>query len=183
MTVGVYIRSIGNPPLFTSRHCHILYDIFMETAHWRRPTPAGRRRIIIVDDNPFFAYCLRVWLENEADLGVAAVITTLADAAARIPQTEADLLVIDVKLGLHSGLELGRRLRRELRVATPILFVSTVAEPAAGELAGIPNSRFARKTTRPREFLDVLRGILGAAPSERAGADGSGLTQYEWAER
>lgn len=129
--------------------------------------PLTRRRVLIVDDHPFFAACLRTLLDNESDLVVCGYAATSAELGPRIERLRPDLLVIDLSLGAESGLELGRHLRA-LQITTPILFTSTVRELTRAELDGVPRSGFIAKTQKPAAFLAALRAILDqdlAAPA------------------
>jgi DNA-binding NarL/FixJ family response regulator len=127
---------------------------------------AEKRRVLIVDDHRFFASCLRALLENESDLTVCDIAGTSRDLGSRIEKLRPDLLVIDLSLGTESGLELGRRLR-ELHIATPILFISTVGQPTRSQLAGVGHSAFIAKSRHPAEFLAALRAILALSDSPR----------------
>jgi DNA-binding NarL/FixJ family response regulator len=120
---------------------------------------AVKRRVLIVDDNEFFAACLSRLLNNESDLTVCDVTTTPVQLDSRIKRLHPDIIVLDVSLGADNGLDLGRRLR-EMQIATPILFISTLYQPTRAQLAAVSHSAFVPKSGRPSDVLTALRSIL-----------------------
>jgi DNA-binding NarL/FixJ family response regulator len=76
----------------------------------------------------FFTTCLRELLNNQGDFVVYATAHSLRGLSKRVAFYKPDLLVIDLALGLESGLDLAQKLRAE-RIITPILFVSTLDRP------------------------------------------------------
>jgi CheY-like chemotaxis protein len=118
-----------------------------------------RRRVLIVEDHPFFAACLRSLLDSEGDLVVCDIAPNSTDLIPRIERLRPDLLIIDLSLGTECGLRLGRQLR-QIRISTPILFMSSLARPAREQLSTIAHSAFVPKGRKPAEFLAALREIL-----------------------
>jgi DNA-binding NarL/FixJ family response regulator len=70
-------------------------------------------RCLIVDDNRGFLEVARVLLEAEG-VRVAGVARSAADGMARAQELKPDVILIDVDLGDGSGVELARRMAREL---------------------------------------------------------------------
>lgn len=66
-----------------------------------------RIRIALIDDHPLMGHGLAALLARESDFEITAVGSTLAEAAALIAaDTPPDVLLLDVKLGDESGLDL-----------------------------------------------------------------------------
>lgn len=122
----------------------------------------GRRRVLIIEDNPFFAGCLRSLVESESDLAVCDVIGSAAEVRERIGQLQPDVLIVDLALGTECGLRLGMWLRAN-QVLTPIVFVSTLGRPSREQLSAIGRSIFVPKSRKPAEFLAAVRETAGAA--------------------
>lgn len=132
----------------------------MPTTTTRTGTPV-RRRVLIIEDNPFFADCLRSLLDNEADLEVCDIVPTPAEVGERIGRHRPDVLIVDLALGTECGLRLGMHLR-EQQVFTPIVFVSTLGRPSKEQLSDIGRSTFVAKSRKPADFLAAVREILGS---------------------
>lgn len=64
-------------------------------------------RLAIVDDHPLLGQGVASLLDKEADMDVIGVGSSLADAAALLARSDPpDVLLLDVKLGPESGLDL-----------------------------------------------------------------------------
>jgi len=126
------------------------------------PSKPEPKRILILDDNAFFARCLASLIEHEGDLVVCSVADSSRVLLERLPLTRPDLLVIDIALGNENGLEVARRLRAR-SVATPIMLTSSMDTPDEESLREIGRCRFVPKDKRPRELISQLRHCLAAA--------------------
>ena len=120
---------------------------------------SDKSRVLIVDDNWFFAAGLRVLIDNEDDLLVCDCIRSEQHLVERIHLLRPHLLVIDLSLGQQSGLDVARRLRKQA-VLTPILFISSAFEPTPAEFATVQKCSFAQKGSRPTEVLKSIRKVL-----------------------
>lgn len=130
---------------------------------------SDKSRVLIVDDNWFFAAGLRVLIDNEDDLLVCDCIRSEQHLVERIHLLHPHLLVIDLSLGRQSGLEVARSLRQQ-SVETPILFISSAFEPSPAEFATVEKCSFAQKGSRPTEVLKSIRKAL----TTTAASGGSG---------
>jgi len=124
-----------------------------------KPEP---KRILILDDNAFFARCLASLIEHEGDLVVCSVTDSSRALLERLPHARPDLLVIDIALGDENGLEVARKLRAR-SVATPIMLTSSMDTPDETSLREIGRCRFVPKDKRPRELISQLRHCLSCA--------------------
>src|SRR4051794_2845010 len=76
-----------------------------------RPGPRdGPIRIFIVDDHPIVRRGLIEAIHEQADMTVCGESDGDADALARITAAQPDVAIVDLSLGLESGLELVRTL-------------------------------------------------------------------------
>ena len=119
--------------------------------------PAGHPHILVVDDDPAIRELLSAYL-GQHDLR----ITTAADGDAMralLGEQVIDLVVLDLKLGAESGLDLARRLRD--KSAIPIVMLSGQGEEADRVMAlELGADDYLTKPFSPRELLARVRAIL-----------------------
>jgi DNA-binding response OmpR family regulator len=118
---------------------------------------AGHPHILVVDDDSVIRELLSTYLEQN-DLRV----TTVANGAAMralLGKQVIDLVVLDLKLGGESGLDLARRLRDQS--AIPIVMLSGQSEEADRVMAlELGADDYVTKPFSPRELLARVRAIL-----------------------
>jgi len=86
----------------------------------------GAARILVADDNRTFLHQIVEMLEDNYQ-----VIGTVADGGsvcAEASRLQPDLMVLDISMGEHSGIEIARQLRRE-GYAGQIVFLSVHEDP------------------------------------------------------
>lgn len=132
--------------------------------------PAGRR-ILIIDDNSFFSFCLRTLIDREQELAVCDIAASEEDLTERISHYRPDLLVVDLSVGRQGGYDLACMLRRS-GIETPILFVSTANPLPRSRLEQIPGAEFACKGGNPRLLIARIKALLGVAEPDAAWPDG-----------
>ena len=116
-------------------------------------------KILICEDNKLAMNTLSFILEKEgfksdtAEDGNKAIIL--------LQQTVYDLILVDIHLPFHSGLELIKYLRSDLKMKTPVLVLTAFSDPQmqlqAGEL-GI--SGYIVKPFNPSDLIQQIRSIL-----------------------
>lgn len=121
------------------------------------------RHILVIDDNEYLLYLLRSVLEDE-DYQVS-VISRGDGAQELIRENPPDLVILDLKLGDASGLDILEALRSQETTATiPVLIYSAAileAESAARLVAGNP-TRYGNVSVLRKPFdVDVLLARVG----------------------
>jgi len=120
-------------------------------------TQAGPPHVLVVDDDHSIREALANYL-GQHDLRVTAV----ADGGAMralLGKQVIDLIVLDLKLGAESGLDLARRLRDQS--AIPIVMLSGQSEEADRVMAlELGADDYLTKPFSPRELLARVRAIL-----------------------
>jgi DNA-binding NarL/FixJ family response regulator len=119
-------------------------------------------RCLIVDDSDGFIRAATELLEREG----ATVVGAAADGeviVALARETRPDVVLIDLDLGVESGIDVARRLEAALGDgAPPMVLISTYGEPDVAELvAAAPVLGFVSKSALSRHRLDAL---LSASP-------------------
>ena len=112
-------------------------------------------RILICEDNKLALKVLTAALEKQGfEVFTAEDGNTAMNA---LGQRKYDLIILDIHLPFHSGLELVKHLRHDLRKKTPVIIISAFSDPQvitqAKEL-GV-NDYF----TKPINAKDILNRI------------------------
>lgn len=81
-------------------------------------------KILICDDDPAVVSVIRFKLVRE-ELGDIAVATDGREALSLLQDNVFDLILTDIHMPYHSGLELISHIRQKLKLSTPILILST----------------------------------------------------------
>ena len=121
----------------------------------------GRRRVLMVEDDPAAARLMALWFEQ---LGWDVEHAVTAEEALRqATATPPDVITVDIMLPGMDGWNLLQRLRaKETLAHIPVLVVSVVASEAQGRAYGA--TAVANKPLSQDDLLAVLRrsGLMGA---------------------
>ncbi len=133
-----------------------------------------KRKILIVDDEPFILRVLKMKLE----LGGYEVVTASngAEALEKMAQDPPAVLITDINMPHMGGQELCRRLA-ECSEQSPIftIVVTSDADRAIREWsAQSGNTRFVEKPFSPRKILALVDGHFSPDDTVQAGAGGAG---------
>jgi DNA-binding response OmpR family regulator len=116
-------------------------------------------KILICEDNKLALKTISVVLEREGFISETAENGN--DAIILLENNVYDLIVVDIHLPYHSGLELVKFLRSDLKRNTPVLIVTAFSDQQmqrqAGEL-GIDG--YIVKPFNPSELMEKIRSIL-----------------------
>jgi DNA-binding response OmpR family regulator len=116
-------------------------------------------KILICEDNPMAMKTLSVILEREGFDTDTAEDGNLAINL--LQRNEYDLLVVDIHLPYHSGLELVKFLRSDLGKDTPALVLTAFSDPQMQRQAGeLGISGYIVKPFNPSDLVTRIRSIL-----------------------
>jgi len=120
-----------------------------------------KHRVFIVDGEHVFRRGLRDLLETEPGLMVAGEAASVADALATVQASMPDLILIEIAIEKHSGMDLIKSLR-DMGVKCPILVLSTrqerkYAEPALRRGA----NGYIMKRESGERIVEVAREVIG----------------------
>ena len=126
-------------------------------------------RILLAEDNPADVYLIRVALEEhgiDLPLEVAAdgkEVLQIIERESRAESTDLSLIILDLNLPRHDGIEIMERLLETGRLAqVPVVVLTSSDSPRDRSLAGnLGAARFLRKPSNLEQFLS-----LGAAFKE-----------------
>jgi len=116
-------------------------------------------RILICEDNKLASKTLSVVLEREG------YITDSAEdgnkAIVLLQQNLYDLVVVDIHLPFHSGLELIKFMRADLTSKTPVLIVTAFSDPQMQKQAGeLGIDGYIVKPFNPSDLINKVSEIL-----------------------
>ena len=142
-------------------------------------TPADIR-LIVVDDHPVVREGTASLLAAQPGVAVVATAGSIDDARAAIDRVEADVLLLDIRLGSDSGL----RLLGERRDGPAIIVLTAYDYPQYAEAAlRLGASGFVLKTAPIGELLDAIRRVAGGglafAVRPRSGVGAVRLSERE----
>ncbi len=116
-------------------------------------------RILICEDNRLALKTISVVLEREGFTSETA--ENGSDAIVLMQNNIYDMVIVDIHLPYHSGLELVQYLRSDLKLQTPVLIVTAFSDPQirrrASEL-GIDG--YIIKPFSPADLISTIRTIL-----------------------
>jgi PAS domain S-box-containing protein len=135
-------------------------------------------RILLVEDSPTQAEAVRAALE---DGGYVVMVAPSGDEALRVLAAEpVDVVVSDVMMpGAVDGYELCRRIKRGERHETPVMLLTSLADPLdiiRGLEAGADN--FLTKPCEPAHLLERLSVLLATRRARTRGRVRAGVTVY-----
>jgi two-component system, OmpR family, catabolic regulation response regulator CreB len=139
-------------------------------AEMRAQVPQGRRRILVVEDEPGIADTIRYALSTDGfDPHVCALG---GDALAALEAGDFALAILDVGLPDVNGFELFRQIRA--RAALPVIFVTARAEEV-DRIVGLELGAddYVAKPFAPRELVARVRTVLRRVNAREAVYDAS----------
>ncbi|MGB2567311.1 response regulator [Micromonospora citrea] len=117
-------------------------------------------RVVIVDDQALVRAGFRMVLDSQPDLAVVGEAIDGADALRVLARTEADVVVMDVRMPTMDGVEATRRICRDNPGGPRVLVLTTFdteADAFAALRAGA--SGFLLKNVPPEELLAAIRVV------------------------
>jgi DNA-binding NtrC family response regulator len=114
-------------------------------------------RVLVVDDEPIVLKSCRLVIEAEGWEMISA--SSVAEALSILESMTPELLLVDVKMPVHDGMYLMRKVR-EKRPGIPIIVMSGYATgETIKEAEGLGAAIFLPKPFTPDELADTLRSV------------------------
>jgi DNA-binding NtrC family response regulator len=121
-------------------------------------------KVLVVDDEPIVLKSCRMVLEAEGCEVIAA--SSVEEALAILGRQIPELLLIDVKMPVHNGMYLMRRVK-EKRPGIPIIVMSGYAtSETIQEAEDLGAATFLPKPFTPDELAGTIRMVLADARGE-----------------
>ena len=129
-------------------------------SHPRPASPAGKRRLFLVEDHPVTREGFAQLINYQADLQVCGQAGTAAKALGAIDGLRPDLVIVDLSLAESSGLELIKDLKTR-HPSLPTLVLSTYDEALYAERALRAGARgYVMKQAPTSEVMAAIRLTL-----------------------
>ncbi|MEV4482467.1 response regulator transcription factor [Micromonospora coxensis] len=117
-------------------------------------------RVVIVDDQALVRAGFRMVLDSQPDLAVVGEAIDGADALRVLARTEADVVVMDVRMPTMDGVEATRRICRDHPAGPRVLVLTTFdTEDDAFAALRAGASGFLLKNVPPEELLAAIRVV------------------------
>ena len=116
-------------------------------------------RVFLLDDHEIVRRGLRELLEAEGDIEVVAEAGTAEEAIGRIPATNPDVAVLDVRLPDGSGVEVCREVRSVRPELACIMLTSYADDEALFEAIMAGASGYVLKQVKGSELVDAIRRV------------------------
>jgi two-component system, NarL family, response regulator DegU len=128
--------------------------------------PAGRTRILIADDDRFFAEMLRSALSSHDEFDVVGVFENGADAVAGTESLKPALVLMDVAMPVLDGIEATRKLRELADPPTVVLITGEDSESNGKRAYEAGAAAYLRKSQELVSVIDVVVAVsrLSAMP-------------------
>jgi len=133
------------------------------------PTPL-KARILLADDHALVREGLRLILERQPDLEVAAEASDGAEAIERALHTDLDLAVLDVSMPRLTGLQAARRLRTQRPNLKVLMLSMHDNEQFFFEALKVGASGYVLKTAADEDLVAACRAALRGEPFLYPGA-------------
>ncbi|HUB21960.1 MAG TPA: response regulator transcription factor [Streptosporangiaceae bacterium] len=118
-------------------------------------------RVVLADDQALLRGTFRLLLDSEPDMKVVAEAGTGAEAIARVRDTRADLVLMDIRMPDMDGIEATNRITADESLAGVKILILTTYETddlvVAALRAGA--SGYLGKGTAPSVLLDAIRTV------------------------
>jgi CheY-like chemotaxis protein len=138
--------------------------------------------VLLADDNPSDVYLIREALREhsvDCDLRVASdgkdAIDIISGQRADIKVSDLSLIILDLNLPRHDGIEILQRLRESSNVHVPVVVLTSSDSPRDRLMAtDLGAARYLRKPSNLNEFLElgaIFKELLGQATKSRAAGE------------
>lgn len=121
--------------------------------------PGMTVRVFLVDDHDVVRRGVRSLIENEPDLVVVGEAGTAAEALARIPPTQPEVAVIDVRLPDGNGVEVCREIRSRHPEIKCLILTSFADDEALFDAIMAGAAGYLLKQIKENDLVDAVRRV------------------------
>ena len=119
-----------------------------------------KKKTFIVDDHPVFRRGIRQLLQLAVEIELIGEAANCDEALTGIAATQPDLVLLDLRLGENSGLELLRKIRSQWPAIKVVILTVSDAEEDLTEALRDGATGYLLKDMEPEELLEGVRHAL-----------------------
>jgi DNA-binding NarL/FixJ family response regulator len=120
----------------------------------------SKKRIMVIDDHPIVRRGLAGLLSEESDLSIGGEAASGSEALAALAKDRPDMIILDISLPDHDGIELCRKIRNRYP-KLPILVMSIHSEVLyADRVLRAGANGYIMKHEAPNKIVGAIRQIL-----------------------
>jgi len=123
-------------------------------------TEHNKKKTFIVDDHPVFRRGIRQLLQLAVEIELIGEAASFDGALTGIAATQPDLVLLDLRLGENSGLELLRKIRSQWPAIKVVILTVSDAEEDLTEALRDGATGYLLKDMDPEELLEGVRHAL-----------------------
>ena len=140
------------------------FELLVEKVSSSTPDVLRKKRILIVDDDPYYAKMVREWIREfyRADV-VLAGMQAISYLLKVKEDDKVDLILLDYEMPVVDGPQVLQMLRQEPQTADiPVIFLTGVGtKEAVTRVMELKPDGYILKNTTKEAILDYLKGKLG----------------------
>ncbi len=116
-------------------------------------------RVFLLDDHELVREGIRSLLESDQEIAVVGEATTAAEALTRVPLSQPDVAILDVRLEQSSGIEVCRELRSAIPELACLMLTSFADDDAlyASVMAGAAG--YVLKQIKARDLIEDVKKV------------------------
>jgi DNA-binding NarL/FixJ family response regulator len=116
-------------------------------------------RVVLVDDHQIVLRGLQQLFDRQDDLQVVAACSDAISAIAAVEQHDPDVLVLDLRMPVHSGLDLMRALAGKHERCKRVLLTAAIRDAEVMEAVKLGASGLVLKESSPDVLLECVRAV------------------------
>jgi DNA-binding NarL/FixJ family response regulator len=120
-------------------------------------------RILLLDDSPYFLAAARDFLQLQQNFNVVGVAGEPDGMLAQVREADPDIILLDINVGRHNGLELIPALKEITPRAKIVVLTILEEEPYRSAALQAGADAFVRKTEMSRRLLTVIAELSAAS--------------------
>ena len=118
-------------------------------------------RLVLADDHPIVLQGLKQLFDAHADFEVVATCASGEDAIAAVGRLSPDVVVLDLRMGATSGLDVVRALAERGTVCRSVILTAAMRDDEVAEAVRLGVSGLVLKESPPDTLVQCVREVAG----------------------
>ena len=141
-------------PVIIEEFCQKMQDsVFSDNSAEKSQT--GKKKILIIDDDPQFAKMIREWIKDTYSVGV---LTAGMQAITLLTKNKVDLILLDYEMPVISGAKVLEMIRSEVSTQDiPVMFLTAKNDrESVMQVLSLKPEKYLLKTMAPEEWMQNI---------------------------